>query len=441
MPAPETSAAYFQNALKRSHPNPRVQGGSSPQPLPAQSPPMPPSPQTTPPKTGSDRFLNGAAKIMTKSWGQNLFVWLPAISTDPNTGPTVGLMPVLVIADTVSHHIRQLLAPSYTYNPLFGQTVTGRYYFYPSEASQLYTAASFSQHTNRELKIRYEDTSAEEGVLYLRGEGYYNVDGSARFYGIGPQSHKGDETGYTAKDSVGHATVGINFLKAWRATLGLQVMRFGVGPNIIPDTTDLNDRFSSVPGNGTNNTITNDFHLLWDTRDSPITPTYGSTAELSIEKTDLGLGSNANYFRYGIEGRHLFPWADTRQTTVIHGLFDQANGPNIPFYDLATLGGRTTLRGFGDDRFEDRGRMVLNIEHRYTFASLGLMGIQTNFEVAPFFDLGTVFPAAEDVQRKNFQPVYGAAFRAAVKPNVVGDVEIGIGREGPAVFVDINYPY
>jgi hypothetical protein len=410
--------------------------------MPAQAPAMPTAPQpAAPPKSGADRFFNGAAKIMTKSWGPNLFVWLPAISTDPNAGPTIGIMPVLVIADPQTHQIRRLVAPSYTYNPLFGQTLTARLYYYPTDASQLYTAASYSQHTNRELKGRYENTAALDGVLYLRAESYYNADGSAHFYGIGPRTREDDETGYTAKASVARGSVGINFLKAWRATVGAEFMRFATGANIIPDVTDLSDRFPNVSGFGTNNTVDNEFRLLWDTRDSPITPTHGSSGEFFVEKTSIAMGSNADYFRYGLEGRRLFPWKDGKQTTVVHGLFDQANGRDIPFYDLAQAGGRTTLRGFGDGRFADRGRIVFNIEQRYTVASLGLMGIQTNFEVAPFFDLGTVFPDPGSIQRKNMQPVFGGAFRAAVKPNVVGDVEVGIGREGPAVFVDINYPY
>jgi hypothetical protein len=41
---------------------------------------------------------------------------------------------------------------------------------------------------------------------------------------------------------------------------------------------------------------------------------------------------------------------------------------------------------------------------------------------------------------KDANAVAGLGFRAAVKPNVVGNVEVGIGREGPAVFVGINYP-
>jgi len=44
-------------------------------------------------------------------------------------------------------------------------------------------------------------------------------------------------------------------------------------------------------------------------------------------------------------------------------------------------------------------------------------------------------------ERRFVRPVYGAAFRAAVKPNVVGDVEVGYGKEGAAVFVDIGYPF
>jgi hypothetical protein len=435
-------ARQIQSALKSTSPNPRVRGGST-SALPPQAPdmPAPPVPMSTPPKTDADRFFNTAAKIMTKSWGHNLFVWLPAISTDPNSGPTVGILPVLVISDPTSHRIRHLIAPSYTYNELFGQTITSRYYFYPTEASQMYVNASISQYVNRELKFRYENPAADDGVLYVKGEVYRNVDASPRFFGLGPETHEQDESGYISKASSARGAVGINFLNAWRATVGARFLHVETGQNITPDVDDLAKKFPDVPGIGTNDTVTNEFHLLWDTRDSPVTPTYGSAGEFYVEKTSLALGSDADYLRYGLEGRRLFPWKDGKQTTVIHGIYDWANGPFIPFYDLPSVGGRTTLRGFGEGRLTDRGRLVLNVEQRYTFAQLEMMGIQTNFEVAPFFDLGSVFPTLPQARRNNFRPVFGGAFRVAVKPNVVGDIELGIGREGPAVFVDINYPY
>ena len=34
-------------------------------------------------------------------------------------------------------------------------------------------------------KVRYENTSLMDGVLYVRSEIYYDVDGSRRFFGLG----------------------------------------------------------------------------------------------------------------------------------------------------------------------------------------------------------------------------------------------------------------
>jgi len=385
--------------------------------------------------------LNGAALVMTKSWKGNLWVWLPAIATDPNSGPTEGIMPVLVIQDEATHHIRHLFAPSYTYNGLFGQTGTWRYYYYPTEVSQLFTTASLSQHTNSEIKGRYENPSAGGGLFYVRAESYYTVTGSNRFFGVGPQTDKDAESGYVSKETVARAALGINFADDWRATVGGRYRKFATADNMIPHTQNLASEFPGLTGVGTQHTVTTDYRILWDTRDSPVTPSRGNSGELFFEETSSILGSDSDYIRYGLEGKRFFLWKNPNYVTVVLGLYEWVNGANVPFYELAMVGGRETLRGYGEGRLADRGRLVLNLEHRITFASLPLMGIQTNFEAAPFVDVGTVFPSPAQMQLKYFRPVYGSAFRAAVKPNVVGDVEVGIGKEGPAVYVDINYPF
>jgi hypothetical protein len=430
----------IQRVIKKTSPNPKVHS-PSPSAMPSQAPEMPAGPTMPAQPSKTERFLGAASKVMTKSWGPNLFVWLPAVSTDPNAGPTGGFLPVMLLEDPVTHHIRHLFAPSYTYNDLFGQTGTWRYYYYPTDASQLFTLASYSEHTNREAKVRYENSAARDGVLYLNAESYYSADASNRFFGIGPQTSEGDETGYTSKDSVARAAVGINFEHSWRATIGTRFRRFSTDDNIIPDTTNLTDRFPTVPGIGTKTTIAQEIRLLWDTRDSPVTPSRGSSGEFFGEKTSVAMGSDSDFVRYGLEGKSFFLWNNPDQVTVIRGRYERVNGSYIPFYELAQLGGRDSLRGYGEGRFADRGSLVFNLEQRYTFASVNLMNIQTHFEAAPFFDLGSVFADLQDMMLKDYRPVTGMAFRAAVKPNVVGDVEVGVGKEGPAVFVDINYPY
>ena len=430
----------IERVIKKTSPNPKVAGpGSSP--LPANAPEMPKAPLMPPRPSASERFFGAVAKIMTKTWGADIFVWLPAISTDPNAGPTGGVLPVLVLADRESHHIQHLLAPSYTYNSSFGQTGTMRYYWYPTDESQFVTIGSYSEHTNREIKMRYENTALLDGAMYLRSEAYYDVDGSRRFFGVGPQSHESDESGYTAKNTFAQVLVGFNFLNSWRATFGERFRRMGTEPSIVPHITDLAARFPLLKGLAAQNTVVSEFRLLWDTRDLPITPSRGSSGELFVEKTSLAAGSDSDFIRYGLEGKRFFLWNNPKHVTVLHGLYEWANGANIPYYELPSLGGRETLRAYGEGRLVDRGRVVLNLEHRITVATLTMMGIQSNFELAPFFDIGSVFPTLPEIQRKNFRPVYGGAFRVAVKPNVVGDVEVGVGKEGSAVFVDIDYPF
>ncbi|MDE2512355.1 MAG: hypothetical protein KGL74_14615 [Elusimicrobia bacterium] len=64
--------------------------------------------------------------------------------------------------------------------------------------------------------------------------------------------------------------------------------------------------------------------------------------------------------------------------------------------------------------------------------SIDMVHALTQFQVAP----------SPDKARSRFiDTVAGAAFRAVVKPSVVGKVEVGVGREGPAVYVGIDYPF
>jgi hypothetical protein len=37
--------------------------------------------------------------------------------------------------------------------------------------------------------------------------------------------------------------------------------------------------------------------------------------------------------------------------------------------------------------------------------------------------------------------VFGTSLRAVAKPQVVGSLDFGVGREGLAVFMDINYSF
>ncbi len=67
--------------------------------------------------------------------------------------------------------------------------------------------------------------------------------------------------------------------------------------------------------------------------------------------------------------------------------------------------------------------------------------MNTDWEIAPFIDIGEVARDLIDVTARNFAVNPGLGFRAVVRPSVVGRVDIGFGKEGPAVFATLGYPF
>jgi hypothetical protein len=153
-----------------------------------------------------------------------------------------------------------------------------------------------------------------------------------------------------------------------------------------------------------------------------------------------GFLSVHDFQRYGVDARLLKPYGDGKRMVALQAKFDQTMG-NAPFWFQSGLGGKQSLRAYGEGRFIDRGVLVFNFEHRINMYSVQLAGVETIFEMAPFAGVGTVFHGPERMAAKYFRPVYGMGFRAVAKPQVVGCVDLGYGQEGMAAFVDINYAF
>jgi hypothetical protein len=122
-------------------------------------------------------------------------------------------------------------------------------------------------------------------------------------------------------------------------------------------------------------------------------------------------------------------------------MYEQLLGATPPFWILPTLGGKYSLRSYGDGRYTDRGVAAVNAEERFKVYEAKTSGVTTELQIAPFVGVGQAFDNPGRTALKYARPVTGAAFRAVAKPQVVGSVDIGYGREGVAVFTDINYSF
>jgi len=184
------------------------------------------------------------------------------------------------------------------------------------------------------------------------------------------------------------------------------------------------------------------FH--YDTRDNLTTPTAGlrftAYAELNQnfqrESTDDPL-----YFKYGVDIRKLFPTPSKRAVLVVRGNIQLTFGDGIPFYERSSLGGENNLRGFGEDRFIDKHLVVVNIEERFHVFGMNMFNVNTEFEIAPFVDMGRVYNTFNYRQFNEYEITPGIGFRGIVRPNLVGRVDWGLSKDGGAVFAGLDYPF
>ncbi len=378
---------------------------------------------------------------MIKPLRRGMFIRLPIMDTDPNRGITGGVMPIWVIQGEHDDRIEQIHAPSLTYNRTFKLIPTYRYYYYPHDDASLIVRASVSRY-EREALGEYIDrgfAGTEHDVL-LRFQ--YNVDAGQRFYGFGPDSAKSGEANYKEDYWQYRVGVGTPFVKGgiWRANISSHYQSGRILDGPLKDFTKFRfaypDQFSEVRHQTNETRLT----LEYDGRDHGVTTERGNFFSAFAEASMRDYMSSYDYERYGADYRWFKPWGKDR-VLAVQAKYEQVIGQTPPFWLLSRLGGKYSLRAYGEGRYIDRGMSVVNVEQRFKLMEEKMGGVTTEFQLAPFVGVGTVFDNPNRAASKYLRPVVGAGIRAVAKPQVVGSVDFGVGREGLAVFMDINYSY
>ena len=133
---------------------------------------------------------------------------------------------------------------------------------------------------------------------------------------------------------------------------------------------------------------------------------------------------------------------DKRFIVALHSALDYVqHGDQAPFYELNSIGGIHSLRGFGSHRFTDNNRFVFQGELRSNVYEREIFGVRAHLEVAPFLDAGQVFHSSREFPLEDLHVVGGCGFRAVVVPQVVAYVDVGTAGGSPAAFTGIDYPF
>jgi outer membrane protein assembly factor BamA len=338
--------------------------------------------------------------------------------------------------------VRSILAPSVTWNEIRGVTGTFRYFIYPNAFERLELVASYSEKIDRELDVHYRNLNVFGGRFHADIQLLHERTSSIRFFGIGPESKAEDESNMTLEVTGVYAIFGVNVTPTVRLSLGETLQRFEVDRGGVPGLPFTGDLFPDLPGIQGATIHAQRVALIHDSRDSQTTPTQGLYASAFAEASTELLGSDADYLKAGAEAIYLKPYWDRRLIFVVRGLFEGISGEsNTPFQVLPTLGGVDTLRGFGENRFFGDARLLFNAEVRARVLRTRILGVNAEFQIAPFIDAGKVFNSLDQFLDTPFEITPGVGFRGLAPPSVVGHVEFAYSREGPAIYVGLDYPF
>ncbi len=279
----------------------------------------------------------------------------------------------------------------------------------------------------------------------------YSSRPEEHFYGIGPDTSKGEGTSYKMEQTLIETSLGYSknpsFSADWKFFYkNVNITNGEDGGRGIIDVTFPDTAFT-VPGLKGDELLGTGPELVYDTRNHQTSSSRGMYARAGY-KYNEGLGSSdARYFKAVLELSHYLPLGSERRVFVSHLYFEDnmaLSGKQVPFYDMARLGGygnhpslSQTLRGYDDNRFYDRDALVLNFEYRYTIYEY------RDFKADSFLftDVGQVFRKPSRMQFQDFNASYGGGFRFSLLDHVLLSVELAHGDEGTSFYVKNRSPF
>ena len=373
-----------------------------------------------------------------KKYEKDIFP-VPVFETRPDEGQTYGVMPVLLLSDE-KKAIKTIIAAIGQYNSITKWEGAGLAYFYPQPDQEIQFFAGMAQKYYREVTLRYFDPSFFD-KYYLEGNFSYLKSPFGRFFGLGPKRPKKDESNFTAGNVLLELTGGFYFLKHFRANLSEKFHTTDLQTRAITTFDDTLTRYGALPEVADSTNFIHEISLVFDTRANREYSTQGMMAQAATSFSSKTLASDKTFQSLNFDTVCLWPTIPKRLTTAARFNFQQMFGTNIPFYEMASLGGEDQMRAFTPGRFIDKGKVAFQVEERIKVAAWSLLGIPFEVHIDPFFELGKVFKNPASLGDGPWQPVGGAGFRLFVPPNVVARLDMAYGSDGLEIYTLLGYPF
>lgn len=166
------------------------------------------------------------------------------------------------------------------------------------------------------------------------------------------------------------------------------------------------------------------FALNYDSRDNVLNALDGYFVQLSHEVYGKALGGDNRFTVTNFNARKYVRLKKSRLDVLGFELFSRFSWGDVPLFELSALGGRELLRGYQEQRFNDRHALFAQTEYRWqALPRLGFVG---------FTGVGDVFSSfTDDFKLRNLKYSLGTGLRIKIVKsenlNIRLDYALGLG--------------
>ncbi len=179
------------------------------------------------------------------------------------------------------------------------------------------------------------------------------------------------------------------------------------------------------PENSTTAAIT--AHLLYDSRDFILNPMGGRLLQADIAIYDGGLGSDSDFDKLNLDYRDYWPLGPGILAWQVAA---ELNRGEVPWDQLAKLGGSQRLRGYESGRYRDRQMVMTQVEYRHHLG--GRHGL------VYWLGAGTLAEKAADLGQDKWLHSLGFGYRFEVKQRVNLRLDMAFGNGDSGFYFSVN---
>ena len=193
--------------------------------------------------------------------------------------------------------------------------------------------------------------------------------------------------------------------------------------------------------------------VVIDTRDREVGPTKGSWIDLLVQRTAAAGDDVAGSYTRGTLSARFYE-SITSKIVFAQRVVVQHTDGDVPFFDLATiqnssptvqmegLGGSSSMRGVEKNRYTARGIAFANLELRYRFKELRLLGKPAYLVGSAFADAGRVW--RDDLFQGDPGTTHlsgGGGLRLGLGPSFLVAFDVGKSSESTQIYIGLGYPF